>query len=876
MKFNHIALYCSICWLFGLMACNSATKVIKTNQPETEVVVLDTFVIEDKRAAYNPSEKRINDLLHTKIDIRFDWKKQWAYGKANLVLKPYFYPTQNLQLDAKGFELKEIALIIKNGKEKLNYNYDGKIIDIELNRSYTRGEEYEIWVDYIAKPNELEEGGSAAISGDKGLYFINPKEEEKNKPRQLWTQGETEASSCWFPTIDAPNERTTQEILITVDEDLTTISNGKLLDQIDNGNGTRTDHWKQTTPHAPYLFMMAVGPFSEVEDSWNGIPMNYYVDEEYADHAKKIFENTGEMLSFYSEKFGVDYMWDKYHQVVVHDFVSGAMENTGAVIHYDALHQTEREMLDGKLEDIIAHEAAHHWFGDYVTCESWANIPLNESFATWAEIIWEEHKYGRDRAELKILNDRLSYFDEAEKYQEPLIRYYHGDKEEMFDRHSYQKGGQVLWMLQEYLGDEAFYAGLKKYLEDNALQSVEIHNLRMAMEAVCGEDLNWFFNQWFLRKGHPELRVKTFYDSEKSEVVVSVEQQQDLLFELPVKVDLHFEDGIDTREVLIKQEENKFTFNTPKPQFIHFDPGKYLLAKIEEVMQPINHYIYQYENTTGFLSHHTVFENLINYYPNNKATKSLFLKALDNPFFAIREKAIKNIDIEDDYYNLDELKLKLMTIAENDEKTKVRGAAIDKLSHKAFKTDAQSIAQFTEDESYLVIASALYALNKLDPKLALEKAETLTKEKSLRLQNAVASTLSTATDAKYNSYFKDYCDASTGYSRFSAIRNYGSYLKNLADEKTIIEASEYLKKRAVDEKRKWLRYYAAEAIYNKRNDLMTQQNDLVNNKDAKVPATLNKKTIESLISKLENYLVQIKNKESDETLLSYYKHFIGE
>jgi len=879
MKFNKNILYLFIAIIFGLSSCRSAIKVGKTETTKTsntETVVLDTFLVEGKKAIYNPSEKRVNDLLHTKIDIRFDWKKQWAYGKANLILKPYFYPTQNLQLDAKGFDIKEIALITSNDKQKLDYTYDGKIADIDLGKSYTRDEEYEIWVDYIAKPNELEEGGSAAITSDKGLYFINPNEQEKNKPRQLWTQGETESSSCWFPTIDSPNERTTQEMMITVDAELKTISNGKLLNQIDNGDGTRTDHWKQVIPHAPYLFMMAVGPFSEVEDSWNGIPMNYYVDDAYAKHAKKIFENTGEMLTFFSEKFGMDYMWDKYHQVVVHDFVSGAMENTGAVIHFSGLHQTEREMLDGSLEDIIAHEAAHHWFGDYVTCESWANIPLNEAFATWAEIIWEEHKYGRDAAELKVLNDRLSYFDEAEKYQEPLIRYYHSDKEDMFDRHSYQKGGQVLWMLQNYLGDEAYYAGLKKYLEDNALQSVEIHNLRIALEAVCGEDLNWFFNQWFLRKGHPELSVNTYYDHEMSEVVVSVEQQQDLLFELPVKVAIHFADRIDTRDVLINEKENTFTFNVPtKPQFIDFDPGKYLLAKIEELKKPVEQYVRQYENTSGFLSHQAVFENLVNYYPDDDATKTLYVKALDNPFYAIRDEAIKNIDIEDTFYNIDELKEKLLDIAKNDTKTRVRGTAITKLSHKIFNLNAETIAKFTEDKSYLVISSALYGLNNIDSTLALQKAETLTKEPSIRVQSAVASIMTASADKKYNTYFKDYCDAATGYTRFAAIRNYGAYLKNINDEQTIADASEYLKECAQQEKNKWLRYYAAESIFIKRNELMKQQNNLIESgNSAKITKGLSEQKIGALVSKLDKHLMQIKDKETDETILSYYKHFV--
>jgi len=448
----------------------------------------------------------------------------------------------------------------------------------------------------------------------------------------------------------------------------------------------------------------------------------------------------------------------------------------------------------------------------------------------------------------------------------------------MFDKHSYEKGGQVLWMLQNYLGDEAFYAGIKKYLEDNALQSVEIHNLRIALEAVCGEDLNWFFNQWFLRKGHPELKVKTYYDHEFSDVVILVEQQQDLLFELPIKVAIHFEDRIDIRQVHINQKVDTFKFNVPKrPKLIDFDPGKYLLAKIDMFKKPIEEYIYQYENTSGYLNHQTVFENLVNYYPDDEATKTLYLKALDNPFYAIRNEAIKNIDLEDDFYNINELKEKLLAIAESDTKTRVRGTAVIKLSHKIFNTNPQTISKFIKDKSYLVISSALYGLNNIDSTLALQKAESLTKESNQRVQNAVASILSASAHKKYNSYFKNSYEASTGHTRFSAMNNYGTYLKNIQDEKTIIDVAGYLKERALQEKNKWLRYFAAKAIFNKRNDLMTQQIDLNGKHDlSKLPAGMNIQKIEALISKLDKHLLQIKSKETDETLLSYYKYFVEE
>jgi len=857
-------LYQHIFYLIGFVllfcwGCKSSKTIEETGFMPT--VTLDTLLVEDKKMLYNPSEKRVNDLLHTKIEISFDWAKQWAYGKATLKLKPYFYETNILKLDAKGFELNEVALVEEGKRKLLNYEYDKEIITIELDKTYTKKDTYEIFIDYIAKPNDLIVGGSKAITEDKGLYFINPLEEEKDKPRQLWTQGETEASSCWFPTIDAPNERTTQEMLITVEEGFKTISNGKLISQTNNDDGTRTDYWKQDAPHAPYLFMMAVGTFVEIKDSWNDLPMNYYVDEKYAPYAKQVFENTGEILTFFSEKFGLDYPWDKYHQVVVHDFVSGAMENTGAVIYYSALHQTDRELLDYNLEDFIAHEAAHHWFGDYVTCESWANLPLNEAFATWSEIAWKEYKYGRDEAELKISQDQLIYFDEAESYKEALIRYYYGDKEDMFDRHSYQKGGMVVLMLKQYLGEEAFYAGLSKYLKDNALQPVEIHDLRLAFEAICGEDLNWFFNQWFLGKGHPSLKVESYYDAEIKKAVLSVEQQQEgQIFQLPIKVNLHFGKTVETQNIFINKKENTFTFDVvKKPDLIDFDPNNYLLAELEE-KKPLEDYVFQYQYTNGYLNHLEAIEGLTEYYYDAAITKDILVAALDNPFWAIQELAIDNIDIEDEGFDTKLLKKKFLQIAKSDTKTSTRGAAISKVSNKKFEVKPESIAPFLKDSSYLVMSSSLYALNRLDSTLALKKAAEFKNESNESLQHAVASILMHSNNVAHSGFFKNYWKSATGFNRFSAVRNYGNYLSNITDSKTSLKIVENLNESARTEKHKWLRYYAAEAMYIKFTQL---QETLENSKQKN----------NELSEQLKANLKEIIDEETDETINGYYKQF---
>src|SRR5215217_1553277 len=321
---------------------------------------------------YRETPEKINDLVHTKLDARFDYSKSQLIGKVWLTLKPHFYATDSLRLDAKGMEIKTVALVTGTKNVPLKYDYDGLFLNIHLGKTYKGGEPYTIYIDYVAKPDEYKGQGSAAITNAKGLYFINPRGEEEGKPTQIWTQGETESNSVWIPIIDKPDQKTTDEIYMTVPAKYVTLSNGKLVSQKKNADGTRTDYWKMDLPHAPYLLFMGVGDFAIIKDSYKGKEVSYYVEKEYAPVARKIFGNTPEMIAFYARITGVDYPWVKYSQIVGRDYVSGAMENTTATLHQESAQQDARELTDGnRWEDVIAHELFHQWFGDYVTTESW-------------------------------------------------------------------------------------------------------------------------------------------------------------------------------------------------------------------------------------------------------------------------------------------------------------------------------------------------------------------------------------------------------------------------------------------------------------------------------------------------------------------------
>ena len=765
----------------ALIGVFQACKSIEPSTATTEYVTLDTINIEanSAREIYKASETRVSDVLHTKLEVSFNWDSAYLYGRANLMVKPHFYATDSLTLDAKGFQIHEVAMVDRIGKKSpLNYVYDDEFLKISLGKTYTKSDTYKIFIDYTAMPNKLKAGGSAAITSEKGLYFINNDGAIENKPKQIWTQGETESSSCWFPTIDSPNEKTTQEIYITVDSNYATLANGELMFQTENEDGTRTDYWKQNLPHAPYLFMMAVGEFAIAKDEWRGKPVHYYVEKKYADVAKEIYPNTVEMLEFFSTKLGYDYPWDKYHQVVVRDYVSGAMENTGAVIFGDFIQGNKRFLIDNAGEDIVAHEMFHHWFGDLVTCESWSNLPLNESFATYGEYLWNEHKYGKDQADLHIDQDLSVYLGQSRINKETLIRFNYDNRMEMFDAHSYQKGGRVLHMLRNYIGDDAFFAGLNLYLKDNEFQTVEIHNLRLAFEEVTGEDLNWFFNQWFLSAGHPIIEVeKSFADGK---LAVTIQQTQDgpdvpEVFEIPTTLYVLQPNGIvREKEIRItkRMEEFEFTLNEP-PLLINFDLDKVLLGTVDQNFEK-SEAIVLYNNANHFLDKKEAIRLIKN--QKDSASLDLIEKALKDDFWYIRKSAIqavKKLANERPERTLEALK----EIAASDEKSANRAAAVTAIS-KYFieEVDMDFLDGRKKDLSYYVISATLDAVHKKDATKGLELAEQLEKEENAGILATVASIYAADGNPEKQAFFEESIKNASGFGKYGLMNSYGEFL----------------------------------------------------------------------------------------------------
>lgn len=687
---------------------------------------------------YHQTVPKINALVHTKLDVRFDYGKQLMLGKAWITLRPYAYATDSLRLDAKGMDIRNIS-IVKSGKMvPLKYSYDSLQLLINLDRSYKADEQYMVFINYTAKPNQLKVKGSAAISDAKGLYFINPDSSVKAKPVQIWTQGETEASSVWFPTIDKPNQKTTSEISMTVPSKYVTLSNGRLSAQKANGNSTRTDTWKMDLPHAPYLFMMAIGDFKIYKDKYKDKEVSYYLEPSYAPYAKQIFGMTPEMIGFFSKKLGIDFPWNKYAQIVVRDYVSGAMENTTATIHGDFVQQTDRELLDESAgEDVIAHELFHQWFGNYVTAESWANLTVNESFANLSEVLWNEYKYGKDAGDFGNYSDMQEYFRVPLDAKKELVRFRYQDKEDMFDLVSYQKGGRILNMLRKNLGDTVFYKGLNLYLTQNAFKTGEAHQVRLALEEASGKDLNWFFNQWYFKSGHPHLKIDYKWDALAKKQMVYVQQTQEGdAFELPFAIDLYSAGKMQRHHVWMKGKADTFTFSSAvKPDLVNVDGDKILLAQKTD-SKSLNEYVFQYFKAPLYVDRHEAIAAAASKQDDPGAQK-VMIAALNDKFFRLRIEAINELDLTKPPI-LKQATPVLTDLVVNDKHTLVQAAAIEALTKAQDARNLPLFRQAIGSKSYSVQGSALIAIAALDPSEGLRLAKSLEKESKGRLKESVA------------------------------------------------------------------------------------------------------------------------------------------
>jgi len=573
-------------------SCGKSKQAFKHNKKSAENEIAlssaDTSMAKAEEAPeppipYRPARTRLADLVHMKLDITPVFARSEVEGEEELTFTTHFYPLDTLVLDARMMLISKVEWLEGKTATPILFAYDSALLKVFLPKTVMRGQNAVVRIQYTARPEKIKEKGGEAISEAKGFYFIDPADSDKEEPTEFWTQGEPESNSAWFPTIEAMEQKITQEIKITVPDSMVTLSNGTLQWSMAGKNHTRTDCWAQKLPHSVYLVMVAGGKYAIVKDTWKNKEVSYYVEPEFKKDARNIFGRTPEMIEFYSNLLKVPYAWDKYSQIVCREYVSGAMENTGAVVMFPAAQKTRRELIDQNYDDVICHELFHHWFGDLVTAKTWSQLFLNESMATYGEYLWIEHAKGRIAADEHLNDDWKRYLNEAREKTHALVRFYYNDANDLFDRHTYQKGALLLHALRAYVGDDAFFLALHNYLENNKFGNGDVEIFRREFEKVSGRDLRQWFAQYVLSAGHPQLQTQWEWLGDSVAIDVVQRQKQDVLYTIPLTFDVFDSNGKQRHNVVMTTTKQQFKFKAAsKPVAVISDPEGTLFATLDE------------------------------------------------------------------------------------------------------------------------------------------------------------------------------------------------------------------------------------------------------------------------------------------------------
>ncbi|MCH7761495.1 HEAT repeat domain-containing protein [candidate division TA06 bacterium] len=515
---------------------------------------------------------RVIDVDHIKLDLSFDIPKKCIYGKASLTFSPINGGTKVVEFDS--VELK-IQSVRSNGK-KIPFDVTDEKLRVRFPKPLPTQKKTTVTIKYEGSPR-------------RGLYFVGPDKAYPKKPIQIWSQGEDEDNRHWFPCYDYPNDKATSEVIVTVPQKYFALSNGKHLRTTHNRKEkTKTYHYRQTIPHVSYLITLVIGEFVEVKDSFDGIPVLYYVHPKRTEEARRSFGNTPKMLKFFSEKIGVNYPYERYSQICVSDFIFGGMENTTATTQTELTLHDKRAHLDFTSDPLVAHELAHQWWGDLLTCKDWSHGWLNEGFATYFEALWKEHHLGKDEFLYGLYQEAQNYFKEdRERYRRSIVTKVYHQPMDLFDTHLYEKGALVLHMLRYYLGDDLFFKALHHYCVQHRGESVETSDLMKAIEETTGKNVEGFFDQWIFKGGHPDFKVQFEWDEEMKSAKLNVQQKQTVdettpLFQMHLEVEFTTSKGKTTHRIHIQEKEQVFYFPlSEKPRMVRFDKGNWILKTLD-------------------------------------------------------------------------------------------------------------------------------------------------------------------------------------------------------------------------------------------------------------------------------------------------------
>ncbi|MEP7213586.1 MAG: M1 family aminopeptidase [Acidobacteriota bacterium] len=684
------------------------------------------------------------DVKHIAIDIRFDWDKEQALGTSTVTAAP-FMDSDHIFLDAAAMTINSV----KNASgQDLKFNYDAKgdndNLDITLDRVYKGGEDVTVKVSYATNYVNSADADTAIGSFGRGLRFIKPTADQPNKPRQIWSQGESEFNRYWFPSYDSPNDFRTTELTATVAKPFTVISNGKLVSTKENADGTRTFDWKMDQPYSNYLTSIVVGEYKEVVQNFEGTPVIGYAYPNETKEVAATVKNLPATIKFFSDITGVRYPYAKYSQTFVEDF-GGGMENISATTQIEEMIHDERELLDTDSESLQSHELGHQWFGDYVTCRDWGQIWLNESFATYMQAMWDEKLKGHEEflyADIRDNHDQvLGSWNQGQR--RPIVTKYYANKDAMFDNYAYPGGGSVLHMLRKHLGDKLFFASLKHYLTANAHQPVSTEELRIAVEETSGQSMDWFFDEWLYRMGHPVFEITQAYDDAAKKLTLDVKQTQKIdvtndypqteFFQAFVDVEI---DGRVERVWMKPQAENVFTFDSAaKPKLVNFDFESTMLKEMK-FEKSTDELLYQMANDKDVLGRRWAMGELEKRASDAgqkpQIVSALITSAEKDSFWRIRRAALSTIA---NIYSPDPRPGTPRAAASFDPKVEQAVLRLAKDPQTLVKADAIKLLGETQDAKYVPLF--ISSLNDRSYGVIDESAKALGRSKSDKAYDAL-------------------------------------------------------------------------------------------------------------------------------------------
>ena len=647
------------------------------------------------------------DVLHYRIDLNLDWEQKRLNGATTITLTPFDDGLDTCVLDAETFTVTDV---VRADSKHLKFDQSGGHLTVTLGSEYAFDDTISFTVLYEAtdpQPDSEKFGMSATYA--LGLRFIDATE---GHPEIVQTLSWPEGARHWFPCYDHPNDKATHETIVTVRDDFKVLSNGRLDNITENPeNGTKTHTWVQDKPHPTYLHTVIAGPFEVLKDSLGSLPVNYWVLPKDVDDAMRSFHKTPEILAFFENTFESPYPWDKYDQITIPGVGGGAEATTATLLGLRTIHD-ERADQDFPSHWLVAHEAAHQWWGNFVTLRDWGHTWINESFGTYCEYLFSAHDLGKDEGALNLLNKKNQYFREANtRYMRPIVTDRWNYPADNFDSHTYPKGACVLHMMRWILGDGPFFRTCTHFLREHAYGPADTHDFLTAVKEITGRNFGWFFDQWLMRPGHPVFEVHYEWDAANKHIVLYVTQTQDTtlgipVYRTPVVIGVTTPSGRTSHRIWI--EESKHTFSLPcevRPLMVRFDEGNFLLKE------------WSFEKSTDELLYQLVHDDAIGRAwaasqlsdrQERVMITALKSSARKDEFWAVRREAIKALGILDATGHTSFLKKACL-----DPNSRVREAALDALGDLSdMKLAAFFLKRFSMDDSYVAQAEALRALGK--------------------------------------------------------------------------------------------------------------------------------------------------------------------